>query len=74
MDSIDTSDIVRKAEAVLASAKSFDGQRAKRYELMQQVDILYQELEDPMDGSMYPLIFLWDPKLMCNQCLGNGLS
>lgn len=64
MGSIDTSDIVRKAEAILASAKSFDGERAKRYKLMQQVDLLYQELEDPMDGSMSLFSFLWDPKLM----------
>ncbi|TVY82517.1 O-methyltransferase hmp5 [Lachnellula suecica] len=46
------SDLVRKAEAILASAKSFSGDRAERYELMKQVDLLYQELEDPMDAML----------------------
>lgn len=46
------SDLVRKAEAILASAKSFNGNRAERYELMKQVDLLYRELEDPMDAML----------------------
>ena len=46
------SDLVRKAEAILASAKSFKGDRAERYEVMKQVDLLYQELEDPMDAML----------------------
>lgn len=50
------SDIVRKAEAILASAKKFKGDRRERYELMKQVDLLYLELEDPMDASEPPSI------------------
>ncbi|TVY26782.1 O-methyltransferase [Lachnellula hyalina] len=46
------SDLVRKAEAILASAKSFKGDRAERYELMKQVDLFYQDLEDPMDAML----------------------
>jgi hypothetical protein len=53
MESTPDSNIVRKAEAILASAKSFNGERARRYEMMRQLDLLYQELEDPMDGSQY---------------------
>lgn len=44
------SDIVRQAEAILASAKSFEGDRSKRLGLMKQIDMLYQDLEDPMDA------------------------
>lgn len=50
MDSID-SGVVRKAEAILARAKNFRRDRVDRYELMKQIDLLYQELEDPMDAS-----------------------
>lgn len=49
MASID--DVVAKAEAILASAKKYKGDGAERYELMKQVDLLYQELGDPMDAS-----------------------
>lgn len=45
-------DLVRKAEIILAHAKSFKGDRTSRYELMKQVDLLYQELEDPMDAML----------------------
>ena len=44
-------DIISKAETILASAKKFKGDRAERHELMKQVDLLYLELEDPMDAS-----------------------
>jgi hypothetical protein len=52
MGSVEETDIVRKAEAILASAKSFKGDRTKRYELMKQLDLLHSELEDPMDSMM----------------------
>jgi hypothetical protein len=52
MGSVEESDIVRKAEAILASAKSFKGDRTNRYELMKQLDLLHQELEDPMDAMI----------------------
>lgn len=49
--SFDNSDIIEKAEAILASAKSFNGDRGERHELMKQVNLLYSDLEDPMDAS-----------------------
>jgi hypothetical protein len=45
-------ELVRKAEAFLASAKSFKGDRIQRCDLMKQMDLLYMELEDPMDALM----------------------
>lgn len=44
-------DIISKAEAILASAKKLKGTRADRHDLMKQVDLLYLQLEDPMDAS-----------------------
>ena len=46
------SDLVRKAEAILTSARNFKGDRTGRYALMKQVDLLYQDLEDPMDAML----------------------
>jgi hypothetical protein len=52
------SDIVRKAEAILASAKKYSGDRSQRYALMKQVDLLYLELEDPMDSMLRQWTFV----------------
>jgi hypothetical protein len=52
------SDIVRKAEAILASAKSFKAGSVERHALMQQVDLLYQELEDLMDAMIRQWVFV----------------
>ncbi|KAH7391456.1 O-methyltransferase [Cadophora sp. MPI-SDFR-AT-0126] len=51
-------DIISKAEAILASAKKFKGDRAERHELMKQVDLLYLELEDPMDAMLRQWSFM----------------
>lgn len=56
--SSDESDIVLKAEAILAAAKNFKGDRTERYALMKQVDLLYQELEDPMDAMLRQWTFM----------------
>ncbi len=45
-------DIVSKAEALLASAKKYNGDYAQRHALMQQIDLLYQQLEDPMEAMI----------------------
>jgi hypothetical protein len=34
-------DIVAQAEAILASAKNFKGDRSERYALMKQIDLLH---------------------------------
>ena len=60
MGSMD-SDLVRKAEAILASAKIYTGERSQRYALMKQVDLLYQELEDPMDAMLRQWTFVGSP-------------
>jgi hypothetical protein len=52
------SDIVLKAEAILAAAKSFKGDRTERYALMKKVDQLYLELEDPMDAMLRQWTFV----------------
>lgn len=52
------SDIVSKAEAILASAKKYGGDRSQRYALMKQVDLLYQQLEDPMDAMLRQWTFV----------------
>jgi hypothetical protein len=52
------SDIVRKAEAILASVKSFTGGYADRHALMKQVNLLYQELEDPMEAMVRQWTFV----------------
>ena len=52
------SDIVSKAEAILASAKKYSGDRSQRYALMKQVDLLYQQLEDPMDAMLRQWTFV----------------
>jgi len=51
-------DIISKAETILASAKKFKGDRAERHELMKQVDLLYLELEDPMDAMLRQWSFM----------------
>ncbi|CZT43762.1 related to O-methyltransferase B [Rhynchosporium secalis] len=51
-------DLVEKAEAILASAKSFKGQRTERHDLMKQIDLLYLELEDPMDAMLRQWSFM----------------
>ncbi|PVH83370.1 o-methyltransferas-like protein [Cadophora sp. DSE1049] len=51
-------DIISKAEAILASAKKFKGDRAERHDLMKQVDLLYLELEDPMDAMLRQWSFM----------------
>lgn len=51
-------DIISKAEAILASAKKFKGDRAERHELMKQVDLLYLDLEDPMDAMLRQWSFM----------------
>jgi hypothetical protein len=57
MDSTEL-DIVGKAEAILASAKKYKGDRSERYALMKQVDLLYQQLEDPMDAMLRQWTFV----------------
>jgi hypothetical protein len=52
------SDIVTKAEAILAAAKNYNGERQERYELMKQLDLLYIELEDPVDALMRQWTFV----------------
>ena len=52
------SDIVRKAEAILAAAKKYNGDRQERYELMKQLDVLYLDLEDPVDALMRQWTFV----------------
>jgi hypothetical protein len=52
------SDIVQKAEAILAAAKKYNGERQERYELMKQLDLLYLELEDPVDALMRQWTFV----------------
>ena len=52
------SDIVGKAEAILASAKKYNGDRTQRYALMKQIDLLYQQLEDPMDAMLRQWTFV----------------
>ncbi|KAH6716821.1 O-methyltransferase [Leptodontidium sp. MPI-SDFR-AT-0119] len=53
-----TDDIISKAEAILASAKKFKGDRAERHDLMKQVDLLYLQLEDPMDAMLRQWSFM----------------
>jgi hypothetical protein len=52
------SDVVSKAEAILAAAKKYNGNRQERYELMKQLDLLYLELEDPVDALMRQWTFV----------------
>ncbi|EPE31358.1 S-adenosyl-L-methionine-dependent methyltransferase [Glarea lozoyensis ATCC 20868] len=52
------SDVVSKAEAILAAAKKYNGNRQERYELMKQLDLLYLELEDPVDALMRQWTFM----------------
>ncbi|KAK6585252.1 hypothetical protein PZA11_001979 [Diplocarpon coronariae] len=44
--------IIAKAEAILASAKKYQGNPAERTDLLKQADLLYSELEDPMDAMV----------------------
>ncbi|CAL3965219.1 unnamed protein product [Diplocarpon coronariae] len=44
--------IIAKAEAILASAKKYQGNPAERTDLLKQADLLYSELEDPMDMNI----------------------
>jgi len=46
------SDLVDRAEAILASAKKFSADLSERQALMREVDLLYQSLEDPMEAMM----------------------
>ncbi|KAH8648779.1 O-methyltransferase [Tricladium varicosporioides] len=45
-------DIVQKAEAILAAAKAYKGDPSERYGLMEQLDVLYKQLENPMDAMI----------------------
>jgi hypothetical protein len=54
------SDVVRKAEAILAAAKKYNGDRHERYQLMKQLDLLYLELEDPVDALMRQWTYVSD--------------
>lgn len=56
--SLSESDIISKAEAILASAKEYKGDRSERYALMKQVNLLYQQLEDPMDAMLRQWTFV----------------
>lgn len=51
-------DVVSKAEAILASAKKYKGDRSERYALMKEIDLLYQQLEDPMDAMLRQWTFV----------------
>ncbi|KAI9054704.1 hypothetical protein LZ554_001856 [Drepanopeziza brunnea f. sp. 'monogermtubi'] len=50
--------IIAKVEAILASAKKYKGDRSERYQLMKQVDLLYMDLEDPMDAMLRQWSFM----------------
>ncbi|KAG9238891.1 hypothetical protein BJ875DRAFT_286176 [Amylocarpus encephaloides] len=52
------SDIEMKAAAILAAAREYSGDRANRYGLMKQIDLLYLQLEDPVDALMRQCSFL----------------
>jgi len=47
-----SSDIISKAEAILTNAKKYKGDRTERHTLMREIDLLYVELEDPMDAML----------------------
>lgn len=51
-------DLVQKAEAILAAAKAYKGDRQERYELMKKLDVMYLDLEDPVDGLMRQWTFV----------------
>lgn len=75
MGSVEESDIVRQAEAILASAKSFEGDRTKRYELMKQLDLLHSELEDPgaaMIKQWSSVSYLLHYQIRRRRCFGSG--
>jgi hypothetical protein len=57
MESQETN-IVLRAETILANIKSFKGSRVERVELMKQIDLLYRDLEDPMDAIVRQWEFL----------------
>jgi hypothetical protein len=64
------SDVVGKAEAILASAKKYNGDRSQRYTLMKQIDLLYQQLEDPMDAMLRQWTFVRPNTLLRLRCHG----
>lgn len=49
---------MQKAEAILAAAKAYKGDRQERYELMKKLDVMYLDLEDPVDGLMRQWTFV----------------
>ncbi|CAG8952449.1 hypothetical protein HYFRA_00001196, partial [Hymenoscyphus fraxineus] len=51
-------ELVKRAEAILAAAKQYKGDREERYELMKQLDVMYLDLEDPVDGLMRQWTFM----------------
>lgn len=57
-------DLVQKAEAILAAAKAYKGDRQERYELMKKLDVMYLDLEDPVDGLMRQWTFVSLPRLI----------
>lgn len=56
-------DIVQKAEAILAAAKSYKGDPSGRYGLMEQLDVLYKQLEDPMDAMIRQWNSVWQTNI-----------
>ncbi|RDL38846.1 uncharacterized protein BP5553_03186 [Venustampulla echinocandica] len=46
------SELVRKAEALLAAARNLQEHPNERHALLRQVELFRQELEDPMDAMI----------------------
>lgn len=42
--------LLSETEVLLAAVKTYDGGRAERMVLMQQLELLYLQLEDPQDS------------------------